>query len=197
VKTKTLFLPGAVGSASFWQPVADRLGAPGELLAWPGLGDERARPGIGGIDDLVSLVLDRMAGPVNLVAQSMGGLVALKAALAAPDRVNRLVLAATSGGVPVADLGGSDWRSEYFQAFPNAARWIGEPADDLSARIGSIAAPTLLLWGDSDPISPVAVGERLRRLLPHARLEIIPGADHDLAKTHAGDVAERIGRHLA
>lgn len=195
--TKTLFLPGAVGSASFWRPVADRLGLTGEFLAWPGLGNEPAQPGIDGIDDLVSLVLDRMAGPVDIVAQSMGGLVAMKVALAAPDRVRRLVLTATSGGVPVADLGGSDWRAEYFQAFPNAAPWIAEPADDLSAQIGAIRTPTLLLWGDSDPISPVAVGERLRLLLPDAGLEIIPGADHDLAQTHAERAAALIGRHLA
>jgi pimeloyl-ACP methyl ester carboxylesterase len=195
--TKTLFLPGAGGRATFWQPVADRLHRPAGLLAWPGLGNEPALTGVGGIDDLAALVLDRIDGPVDLVAQSMGGLVAMKVALAAPGKVRRLVLAATSGGVPVADLGGADWRAAYFAAFPRAARWIGEPAEDLSARIGAIAIPTLLLWGDSDPISPVAVGERLRALLPDATLHVIPGADHDLAETHAEIVADLIARHLA
>lgn len=195
--TRTLFLPGAGASASFWRPAADRVGLPAELLAWPGLGDEPARGDVGGVDDLVRLVLARIDAPVDIVAQSMGGVVALKAALAAPSKVRRLVLAATSGGVPVADLGGSDWREDYYRAFPRAARWIAGPVADLSARLGSIRSPTLLLWGDRDPISPVAVGERLRGLLPDARLRVIPGADHDLARTHAATVARLIGRHLA
>lgn len=168
----------------------------GVFFDWPGLGDEPARTDVGNIDDLVTIVLDRMNEPVNIVAQSMGGLVAIKAALAAPQKIVRLVLTVTSAGVPVADLGGSDWRSDYFQAFPNAARWIAEPVADLSRQISSIVAPTLLIWGDIDPVSPAAVGKRLQALLPDADLHVIPGADHDLARTHAGYAAELIERHL-
>ncbi|AZG09694.1 alpha/beta fold hydrolase [Pigmentiphaga sp. H8] len=195
--TKTLFLPGAGGSASFWKPVADRLGRDGTLLAWPGLGNEPAHPDVNGIDDLVHLALRHMTEPVDIVAQSMGGLVAIRLALAAPSRVNRLVLAATSGGIPVADLGGADWRTDYFLAYPGAARWIADPPEDLSAHIPSIAAPTLLLWGDRDPVSPLAVGQRLASLLRHARLQVVPGGNHDLAQTHATFVADAIAHHLA
>lgn len=194
--TKTLFLPGAGGSASFWRPVANHTVLDGVFFAWPGLGNEPARPEICGIDDLVAMVLDRMSEPVNIVAQSMGGLIAIKAALAAPNKINRLVLAATSGGVPVADLGGSDWRADYYRAFPNAAQWIGNSAEDLTKQIPLIESPTLLLWGDSDPISPISVGKRLSALLPNASLHIIPGANHDLAQTHAKIVAGIIERHL-
>lgn len=38
----------------------------------------------------------------------------------------------------------------------------------LAADIQSITAPTLLLWGDVDPVSPVAVGNRFAALLPTA-----------------------------
>ncbi|MBY6242530.1 alpha/beta fold hydrolase [Methylosinus sp. Sm6] len=193
---KTLFLPGAGGAASFWKPVADRLESNGEFFSWPGLGNEPPEAGAAGLDDLVAKVLDRMSEPVDIVAQSMGGFIALAAALAAPEKVERLVLTVTSGGLPVADLGGADWRADYFRAFPRAAKWIAEPVEDLSARLPSIAAPTLLLWGDRDPISPVAVGERLRALLPDARLHVIPGAGHDAAITHADIVASLIARHL-
>src|SRR5262249_34244295 len=155
------FLPGAGDSASFWRPVADLTSLDAEFLSWPGLGDEPTAPDVDGIEDLVTMVRARMRERVNIVAQSMGGLVAVKAVLAAPDKVNRLVLTATSGGVPVADLGGADWRSDYYREYPGAARWIGAVREDLSQQLGSIAAPTLLLWGDSDPISPVAVGKRL------------------------------------
>jgi pimeloyl-ACP methyl ester carboxylesterase len=71
-----------------------------------------------------------------------------------------------------------------------------DDATDLTARIGTIACPTLLLWGDADAVSPVAVGERLRRLLPASRLRVFAGAGHDLIRTHARDVAAEIAAHL-
>lgn len=153
-------------------------------------------PGIDSIDDLIALVADEITQPVSIVAQSMGGFIAIRLALAYPKLVKCLVLAATSGGVPVADLGGSDWRTEYFAAFPNAAKWIADPVRDLSDQIASIEASTLLLWGDADPISPVAVGKRLSALIPNARLCVFPGADHDLAQTHVEAVAVEVKRHL-
>ena len=122
--------------------------------------------------------------------------IALKLALSRPGSVERLVLAVTSGGVPVADLGGADWRSDYFTAFPNAARWIADPVCDLSSRIPMVKARTLLLWGGADPLSPVTVGERLLTLLPNARLRVFPDAGHDLAQTHVDAVAAEIGKHL-
>jgi pimeloyl-ACP methyl ester carboxylesterase len=56
--------------------------------------------------------------------------------------------------------------------------------------------PTLLLWGDEDRISPVAVGEKLAQLMPNGTLEIIPGADHDFARTHVPEVAALIANHI-
>jgi pimeloyl-ACP methyl ester carboxylesterase len=163
---KTLFLPGAGGSAAFWKPAAEHLGTEAVFLSCPGLGNEPADPAVRGISDLVAMVRGYMDEPVNIVAQSMGGFVALKAALEVPDKIRRLVLCVTSGGVPVADLGGSSWQANYRSHFPRAAHWIGEPVEDLSARLAAIAAPTLLLWGDSDPISPVAWGSGCKPFCP-------------------------------
>jgi pimeloyl-ACP methyl ester carboxylesterase len=194
---KTLFLPGAGGSASFWKPLAAHAQLDGIFFTWPGLGVEPAQPNVGSISDLIDLVAHEITEPVNIVAQSMGGYVAIKLALAYPDHVKSLVLAVTSGGVPVIDLGGSDWRANYSIAFPQAARWIADPVDDLTGQIPSIEIPTLLLWGDADPISPVAVGERLMELFPNARLCVFQGADHDLAQTHLDAVAAEVGHHFA
>lgn len=195
------FLPGAGGSASFWSAVSERLDLDEDrhLFAWPGLGNEPSDPAICRIDDLVRLVLDALLaapGPSVLVAQSMGGYVAMRAALEAPHRIRRMVLAVTSAGVPMGELGASNWRESYQASFPNAAEWITEPTEDLSARLPGVATPCLLVWGDADPISPVAVGERLRGLLPDARLHVLAGADHDLAITHATEVAGLIRDHL-
>lgn len=192
----TLFLPGASGNANFWRPVARAAKLDGVFLAWPGLGLEPPVAGVTGVDDLVALAGSHVTEPVNIVAQSMGGVVAIRLALMFPHLVKRLVLTVTSGGVPVADLGGVDWRSDYFAAFPQAAAWIGDPVPDLSELMRAIGAPTLLLWGDTDPISPVAVGERLASLIPNARLQVFEGADHDLAQTHYEAVAKAVREHL-
>jgi pimeloyl-ACP methyl ester carboxylesterase len=196
--TKTLFLPGAGGSAGFWLPVANRLDLASHkhFFSWPGLGNEPHDLKVCGIDDLVAMVVSELDEPADLIAQSMGGVVAVRVALRAADMVQRLVLTATSGGVPVADLGGFDWRADYRKNYPNASSWITEIYEDLSAELPSISASTLLLWGEHDLISPPAVGRRLHALLPQSTLHIIRGGDHDLAQTHAAEVAQLIAAHL-
>ena len=123
---KILFLPGAGASPDFWKPVGALLPAdwPKEYFGWPGLGDQPHDPAIKGIDDLVRLVAARMDGPVDLVAQSMGGVIAARLAIEQPQNVRRLVLTVTSGGVDMAGLGASDWRAGYRKSFPRAAAWI-------------------------------------------------------------------------
>ncbi len=193
-----LFLPGAGGSAEFWSPVVDLLPNhwASRRLSWPGLGDEPHRSDVRALDDLVRLVVDQVEYQADIVAQSMGGVVAIRAALAAKGRVRRLVLTATSGGLDVGALGGIDWRDAYRRDYPQAANWITTAGQDLTPEFVQITAPTLLIWGDADPISPLAVGQRLQTLLPAATLRVIPGGDHDFAQTHAAQTARWIEEHL-
>ncbi|MDI1284800.1 MAG: alpha/beta fold hydrolase [Reyranella sp.] len=196
--TRILFLPGAGGSADFWKPVGARLPAdwPKHYFGWPGLGHQPHDPAIKSLDDLVQLAVREIEAPVDLVAQSMGGVIAAQIALARPSLVRRLVLCVTSGGVDMAGLGAGDWRPDYRKSFPNAADWITAPRASPPLPVEKIEAKTLLIWGDSDAISPVAVGKHLAQRLPNARLEIVPGGDHDVASKHANHVARLIARHL-
>ncbi|HKE79203.1 MAG TPA: alpha/beta hydrolase [Solirubrobacteraceae bacterium] len=196
--SRALFLPGAGGAAGFWHPVGACLPAPLDKVyfAWPGLGDQPADPDVRGFDDLVALVEAELTEPCDLVAQSMGGIVAVRVALRHPDKVRRLVLVATSGGVDVARFGAADWRSEYRREFPGASAWVTSERPDHTNEIGRIGAPTLLVWGDSDPISPVAVGEHLASLLPNATLRVIRGGTHGMAAELPDDVAPLIAAHL-
>ena len=197
-RNKILFLPGAGGSPHFWKPVATALPSdwPKEHFGWPGLGGQQHDPAVRGLADLKKMVTDRMDGPVDLVAQSMGGVLAAQIALERPELVHRLVLCVTSGGVDMKGLGASDWRADYRRSFPKAAAWITDGVAAAPIPVEKIAVPTLLIWGDSDPVSPVAVGEHLVARLPNARLEIVKGGDHDVASTHADLVARLIVRHL-
>lgn len=195
---KIIFLPGATGRADFWRPLSDHLTHPAQrrLLNWPGFGAEPARADVQGFDGLVDLVLAEMDRPCALVAQSMGGAIALRAALGRPARVTHLVLCVTSGGVDMAGAGAQDWRPDFFAANPSLPRWFETYAEDLAPCLGAVMAPALLLWGDADPISPVAVGQRLQGLLPNARLHVLPGGGHDLAHRHAATLAPRVDAHL-
>lgn len=192
------FLPGAGGSPDFWKPVGERLPAPWpkRYFGWPGLGHQPHDPAIGGVDDLVRLVVSRIDRPVDLVAQSMGGVIAARIALEWPQAARRLVLCVTSGGIDMAALGASDWRPGYRGSFPNAAEWITATRSSPPLPIEKIAAPTLLIWGDSDAISPAAVGRHLEQRLPNARLEIVPGGAHDLATAYPDRVAALVAGHL-
>ena len=193
-----MFLPGASGNTQFWTPVAKQLRHPGapRHVAWPGFGGVPSEPGVRGIADLVSRVVRDIEGPTALIAQSMGGVVAVRAALQKPDLVRHLVLTATSGGVDMAGLGARDWRPTYRERNPALPSWFLDEREDLTERIRQIRIPVLLLWGDEDPISPVAVGRRLAELLPHAELVVFRGGTHDLALERADEIAPRIDRHL-
>lgn len=196
-----IFLPGAGASADFWRPLADKLPGdwPRRHLAWPGLGDEPAAPGVNSIDDLVRLVEGAIGeDPADLLAQSMGGLVALKVALRSPAKVRRLVLTVTSGGVDAAARAAAlhDWRQAYQRDYPRAASWIRDDRTDLTDQIPNIACPVLLLFGDRDPIAPPFVGERLAGLLPNARLHVVAGGGHDLVVERADELAPLIRDHL-
>jgi pimeloyl-ACP methyl ester carboxylesterase len=144
---KILFLPGAGGCPKFWQPVAERMPDEREKKAffgWPGLGDQPDDPNVNSIDDLVRLVDVAIDGPVDLVAQSMGGVIAARIALKRPTAVRRLVLAVTSAGVNMAQFGASDWRADYRKQFPQAADWITQHSATAELAVELIEAPTLL-----------------------------------------------------
>jgi pimeloyl-ACP methyl ester carboxylesterase len=93
-------------------------------------------------------------------------------------------------------FGATDWRDGYRRLFPHAADWVMAAFPDLSAALPSLRQPVLLLWGDNDPISPVAVGEYLHDRLPDARLHVVKGGKHDLAITHAAEIAPLIAAFL-
>lgn len=194
---KLLFLPGAGGSPNFWRPVADCLPSDWIKLyfAWPGLGDQPPDPNVAVFDDLMDLVQQEIDGPVDLVAHSIGGVIAAKLALTRPNDVRRLVLSATSGGVDMKQFGASDWRPDYRRNFPNAAAWIFQTIEILP--IERIVAPTLLIWGEADNISPISVGSHLQQRIPSATLRIVPGGGHDVPSATPDVVAALIRQHLS
>jgi pimeloyl-ACP methyl ester carboxylesterase len=194
-----VFLPGAGGLESFWRPVADRLHDLGQVhvFGYPGFGAVPADPGVRSLDDLYRWIVERLPpGASHVVAQSMGGILAARLAVEQPERVDRLVLVATSGGVDVRRLGAAEWRHEYRASLPNAPTWFVDDRTDLTDRLGSIRAPTLLLWSDSDPISPRAIAAFLAERIAGARVATVTGGTHAFASERPDEVASIIRSHL-
>jgi pimeloyl-ACP methyl ester carboxylesterase len=197
--SKLFFLPGALGRTEFWHPVSNRLTYPASKVhvTWPGFSGVPPDPSIQGIDDLVSKVLVEVDQPSALIAQSMGGVVAMLAALEKPELITHLVLCVTSGGMDLKRFDAEDWRPAMRAAHPELPNWFTSYHGDLTPRLSTLRIPTLLLWGDADPISPVQVGQCLASLLPQAELHVFPGGDHNVGFTFAKLIAPLIDRHLS
>lgn len=193
-----VFLPGAGGRLDLLKPVASRLAPrrPTLLCEYPGIGHAAPLPELLTLDDLQRHVFAPLPERFDLVAKSMGGVLALRIVLDQPERVRKLILLATSGGIDVAARGGIDWRDTFRQLQPAAPRWFADDRTDVTARLGEIQQPTLLVFGDDDLIAPVAVGKFLEERLPHAHLEILPKATHDLEGEYPDLLASLIEAHL-
>lgn len=206
---------GVGNQAGGWVKVVGDLSLSRRLIVpdLPGHGDSEPFEGHLTLADEVAglaAVLDaEKTGPdLVLVGNSMGGWVAMRYALANPDRVARLVLVNSSG--IVGDLGGVTLLPKTREEALRLVKALGlgdapEPAgfvlDDLIEKIhagatprifaGLVATdflekdlarletPTDLLWGVEDRLLPLEpYGRKLESLIPRARLRELPGAGH-------------------
>ncbi len=192
-----IFLPGASGNTAFWQPVMDRLSvdAGKTVIAYPEFGGHAAHADVQNFADLERYVLNQIQSPSVIIAQSMGGIFAVQAALQKPELVEGLVLVATSGGIDLSSFEVADWRQDYQQTF-SVPDWFVSHQSQLDDLLYTIDCPVLLIWGDADPISPVAVGEYLNVKISSSELQIIKNGQHDLAFVYADKVADLIQNFL-
>ena len=63
---------------------------------------------------------------------------------------------------------------------------------DVSARLGDITAPTLVLTGDADRLIDARNSEAIARAIPGAKLQVLPGAGHEITAECAPQVAAAI-----
>lgn len=99
--TTVVLLHGFAGTGRAWDPVVARLDperytalAP-DLRGHGGARDKRPVTFAGCVDDVLAVAPERFV----LCGYSMGGRIALHVALAAPERIERLVLVATTAGI--------------------------------------------------------------------------------------------------
>lgn len=129
---RAVFLHAGVCDSRSWFEVVEHLGDAGPWVAYDrrGFGETPYTPGpYADLDDLLA-VLDVVAGdgPVWLVGSSMGGGVALDAAISAPERVAGLVLIAPAVSGRDGELPEDPAVLELWNALQAASR-AGDPAE--------------------------------------------------------------------
>jgi long-chain acyl-CoA synthetase len=196
-----LFLHGAAGRANHWTAqvaeFSERWRCVAPDMRGHNLSDEP--PGQYVLDEFMTDIdaLVEAAGlPQRFVvaSHSFGGAMGISYAALRPERVEKLVLIATGGHIPLSpslkfllkcpswalDLvrntmpGRLSCRAAVLQKFiPNAVfPWDGWD------RVAAISAPTLVLMGERDHVVPREVSERTASLIPKSEVEIIRHAAH-------------------
>lgn len=59
-------------------------------------------------------------------------------------------------------------------------------------QLAAFSSPVLVVYGDQSPAIVQAIGRNLLRLMPHARMEALSGANHGMLDTHPEAVARLI-----
>jgi len=85
-------------------------------------------------------------------------------------------LAAIAGGV--ASLGDGERRAAFVRSARSIASVNGQRVSASERLYLTEQVPVLLIWGDRDPVIPIAHGHAAHAALPASRLEIFPGAGH-------------------
>lgn len=193
-----IFLPGASGSTTFWHPLIEKLPQhyQTKIIGYPSFGDTPQSLEVKSFEDLTNHVVDQINEESVIIAQSMGGIFSVAAALQKPQLVKGLVLIATSGGINLERFNVQDWREAYRQTFLKYPDWFITTSANYEELLSDINIETLLIWGDQDPVSPVEVGTYLNQIFKNSRLYIVKGGDHQLAEKHADEVATQIKDYL-
>jgi pimeloyl-ACP methyl ester carboxylesterase len=181
-------------------------------------------------DDTAALLEHLGIGQADLFGYSSGSAVAFQLAVDRPELVGKLVLASFSyrldglhpglmdniGQLQPEHLAGTPFEQDYARVAPNPGDWprlvekikgmdadLPEWTDD---DVRNLAAPAMVVVGDSDIVRPEHAVETFRLLgggvmgdlagLPRSRLAILPGTTHVTLVQRAGWLASMVAEFL-
>lgn len=190
-----LWLHGSGGNLSNQRALAERLARlPADVLLpdYRGYGQSQGTPSEEGLYRDGQAALDWLAARkgaarVVIVGESLGGAVA--AELAVTQHCAGLVLLSTFTSV-------ADQASHMVPYFP--ARWFVGSGYDTLSKVGSIAAPKLIIHGRRDASVPFSAGERIHEAAapPKAALWLDRAGHDDVWSTHGDEVLQRLEEFL-
>ena len=202
-----IFLHGPGQSPPVWQDVVGAIN-PEQSMVAPWLKGLKPTEHDGfQIDQAVEAVADVMevrgAEQADLVGYSLGGLVAVRTALAYPDKITHLVLIST----PVVPSRREITRQRLLAKMTPASlfRGVGKEQvlaaldamldSDLSLDLEHLTTPTLAIAAEFDLVSRNALD--VLSADAHAQTQILPGADPNLLKTQPAKLAQLIADFCA
>jgi len=223
---KAIFIHGAGHTGELWSDVLPHV--PGALApSLPGHPEGRACESVDAYAEWLVQTHLLDGERVTLVGNSLGGAIAMTAALQAPERVAALVLIASGAKLRVhpdffaqmeGDFSAAARAIARLQLAPDApesriARLVaameraGRAATltdfracdtfDLRDRLSEIQAPTLVISGTEDGMTPPKYSVFLQQHIPGARLDVLEGAGHVPQVEQPEQLARLISAFLA
>lgn len=204
-----LLVPGLGVDITFFRNIIDDLATSCRVVAFDPRGAGRSdKPNIpysidGMAEDALGLLDHLDIARATVLGCSMGGRTALMLALDHKERVERLVLAASSAYVPpnrpftrrwlIMDVMSKLPVPQSIDPQPRYAWKRQREASlgfDCTGRLGEISVPTLVVHGTEDTIVPFELGRKMAGLIDGALLVTVPGGHRALFTTHAGLLVE-------
>lgn len=225
-KMKVYILHGwtlAKDSREKWQPFITQLGKRGlepVFVSLPGFSEqELANPW--SIDDYVSWLLELLPKDekVVLIGHSFGGHIAVTFAAIYPERMDKLVLIASSGLRErdpkavlkrvvfslVAKLGKKLTSSEQLRSvlyklarekdYLSASPVMRETmklaiSHDVLPLLAKVRTRSCIIWGKNDKVTPLSLGKVFENQIKNSTLHVLPDERHSPQFTNASGVAE-------
>lgn len=201
-----VLLHGLSGSHRWWRHTVQDLARSycvhiPELIGFGRSRPVRRQPDIGAAANILMQWLDDLrVERCFLVGHSMGGQIAIHFAAHAPERLHKLVLVSAAGIPRAFSIAEATrflaevvppraWGSPRFlptialdalRAGPRTILRAAQHliADDVRPLLPLIRTPTLLIWGERDPLTPMDHAHEMQQLIHGAQLVILPKAAH-------------------
>lgn len=186
-----------------WHPGPSRSSGQSTAGTWGA-----ARWGVNRYLAAVRAYLGPASAPRIIAGHSLGGAIAVLWALTVPREVRGLILMGTGARLRVSPVVLATLRADYNRGLEQLmALWFAPRADprlkeksqillravapevliaelqaaeafDVSADVGRLTVPTLVMCGSDDQVTPPALGRELHEKIPGSRLVIVEGAGH-------------------
>lgn len=226
-KASTVIIHGWTTKPDTWLPLVKWLAAvkiQAVVLKVPGLSAPLQKAW--NLEDYVVWLnskIDKLGQPVNIIAHSNGGRIALSFARQHPEKIAKLVLI-DSAGLPRREMSLRIKRSvfktlatlgkkvssnpklrkllykiarerDYLEASPVARQTMAHllSSDDQFNTVDTISVNSLIIWGRQDKATPVKDAYVLGSILKPSRTHVIDDAGHSPHRTHT----EAVGKSIA
>jgi pimeloyl-ACP methyl ester carboxylesterase len=209
-----LLIMATTGSLGLWAPIVPALAEGHKVIAYDHRGMGGSTPSEDAVsmrslaDDAAALLEALDVGPAHVIGWSLGSAVAQELALNHADKVASLVLYGTWGRCDTAarQPGLRDDARRLPATVPETAaqvrmtvaQWDANLVHDTLDRLGDIMAPTTVIVGDQDLLTPPWQSRAVAERIPFAEFHLVEGAgsSHSMYLERTEDWLDLILAHL-